>query len=265
MIHLETNTSIRLYLLHDGSTGQPDTPIACITPKRSVVRQLIPPQAAIEIPTSAGPEGNTSMSGVRTAVAASGHFSGVRSGAATAETRAHTVRPVLGTRQILPAIFIPGMPTNGTMTTTGNSFDLLPAIRMTMTSDANSTSFSSTEAEVQILDVCSLPQCGDRSSSMKSCGQCQKFMFCGKQCDKKCPCLDQSHKIVSGRPVTDNVILNPVDPVGNSWSVTHTCKYCGTQVQSADPACSVCYHQYCLRSCTCVVLEFVIIKAQILN
>ena len=119
MIHLETNTSIRLYLLHDGSTGQPDTPIACITPKRSVVRQLIPPQAVIEIPTSAGPKGNTSLSGVSTVIAAAGHFAGVRSGAATAETRAHTVRPVLGTRQILPSISIPAMPTTGTITHKG--------------------------------------------------------------------------------------------------------------------------------------------------
>ena len=191
------------------------------------------------------------MPGVRTAVAAPGHFSGVRSGGAVAESRAHPVRPVLGTGQVLPAISTrstSSVPVPGTMPTTGNFGYLFPAISMSMTSDARGTSFSSTEGEVQILDVCSVPQCGARSSSMRSCTKCHKFMFCGKQCAKECPCLDQSHKIVSGRPVSDRVILNSVNAVENSWSEPHTCEYCGTQVHIPEAACSVCYQQYCLRS-----------------
>ena len=92
----------------------------------SQVIRLICPQASIEIPNTPGLAGNIFMSGVRTIVATVGHMSGVRTGSATADTRGNTVPPVLGTLPIFPAIPV-----------TGNSFDLLPAIPMPMTSSCN--------------------------------------------------------------------------------------------------------------------------------
>jgi hypothetical protein len=49
-MYLERNASIRLCLLHDGSQG-PGTPVSFTTPTPKVRRQLISPQAAIDIPT----------------------------------------------------------------------------------------------------------------------------------------------------------------------------------------------------------------------
>ena len=111
----------------------------------------------------------------------------------------------------------------------------LPAIPMTMMSVANTrASAPSTGPDVQILDVCSVEQCDVKSSSMISCQQCNNFIFCGKRCAKKCPCLQKSHENVSGVPVCDTGMLSVVNRVANSSSVTQTCNYCGSQEESVD-------------------------------
>ena len=93
-----------------------------------------------------------------------------------------------------------------------------------MTSVAStSTSVPSIEPEFQNLDVCSF--CADTSSSMTSCPQCKNFIFCGKHCAKKCPCLEQSQEILPVVPPFEEVMFDHVNRVTNKSSVIQTCNY----------------------------------------
>ena len=157
-----------------------------------------------------------------------------------------------------------------TVPPTGHSYDPLPTIPMRMTLVAINSGTAVTagdpsrDSDVQILDVCSVPRCRAVSTSMLSCGQCKKFIFCGKRCAKQCPCLQELDKIVAVQSWHASVLLNNLDRVSNSSSATQTCNYCGSLVDSVDGTCSVCYDQYCLRSCTWAFLEFFNLKHDIL-
>jgi hypothetical protein len=87
-MHLETNTSIRLCLCHDGSQVQSATPIACTTQKPRVRRQLNSVQPVIDIPEAPGPVGKIDVAATR------------------ADARALPVPPALGTQRLLPVIFM---------------------------------------------------------------------------------------------------------------------------------------------------------------
>ena len=268
----EKNASIRLCLRHDGSQGPMGTPVAFTTPKRKVRRQLISqagsPQAAIDIPTASAidiPTASISQAGspqaaidIPTASSAIIDMGGGRTGfvgSGTAATTAGTTGTA-GSRSRT-------VPTAGTGARTvplyGNSFDPLPAIPETMSLvsiDSGTAGDTSKDSDVQILDVCSVPNCRAVSTSMLLCGQCKKFCFCGRRCAQKCPCLQKLDKNVAVQSAHASVLLNNLNRVSKSSSATQTCKYCGSRAESVDGACSVCYDQYCLRSCTWTFVEF---------
>jgi hypothetical protein len=224
-MYLERNALIRLCLLHDGSQGPSGTPVASTTPKPKVKRQLISPQAAIDIPTV--PAEMIDIRGGRTGFGTARPMSGVRTGSGTAGTTAGTTGTAgTGSRTVPPA----GTGAR-TVPLTGNSFDPLPTIPETMSLvaiNSGTEGATSTDSDVQILDVCSVPRCRDTSTSMISCGQCKKFIFCGKGCTKKCPCLQQLDEIVSVQSSYGSVVSNNLNRVSNSSSATQTCNYCGS-------------------------------------
>jgi hypothetical protein len=252
---LEKNASIRLCLRHDGSQGPMGTPVTFTTPKRKVRRQLISqaasPQAVIDIPTASTEI--IDMRGGRTVFFGSGSAGTTAGTTGTTDSASRTV-PTTGTGSRAVPL-------------TGNSFDPLPAIPETMSLvaiNSGTEGATSKDSDVQILDVCSVPRCRAVSTSMLSCGQCKKFIFCGKRCAKQCPCLQELDKIVAVQSAHASVLLNNLDRVSNSSSATQTCNYCGSLVDSVDGTCSVCYDQYCLRSCTLAFLEFLNLKHDIL-
>jgi hypothetical protein len=177
--------------------------------------------------------GGRSGSGAHTVPLSGNLLSGVQTGFGFAATGARTVPP------------------------TGHSYDPLPTIpmRMTLVAINSGTAVTagdpSTDSDVQILDVCSVPRCRDTSTSMISCLQCKKYIFCGKGCVRKCPYLQLSDQMFSTEPAYEADFLNNLNGVSNLSTVTQTCNYCGSQVQGVDGTCSVCYDKYCLRSCTC--------------
>jgi hypothetical protein len=121
--------------------------------------------------------GGRSGSGAHTVPLSGNLLSGVKTGFGFAATGDRTVPP------------------------TGHSYDPLPTIpmRMTLVAINSGTAVTagdpSTDSDVQILDVCSVPRCRATSTSMISCLQCKKYIFCGKGCVRKCPCLHQSDEM----------------------------------------------------------------------